>query len=325
MKKKFVLTLALVLMVAVSLSAATPVVVSGVFDFGYEVSIDDGVTTSLDQNSNLSTFVAVSSDYWKVTLGAYTGTMFADEVALESAKADIYLDKALADEGIDMGDLAVTLHVGVDVGNRAATVFANKNEWHKKSFEFRAGAGAANLGTTFKYGDLVELYLAADVDGGAFRVIGAKTAPVDGVTAALGYAVDNKLLAASVAVDVAALAGLDFDLGASLAYQGDFENEGTKVLAGVAGAYQGIGLWVEFVTDLDIHRLAAKASYATTLEGVDLDAGVKVSIDDFSDIEVGVAFDASAAYTMGGVKYKLALGYELKDAFTITPSVSFSF
>ena len=38
MKKKFVLTLALVLMVAVALPAATPVEVSGTFDFGYKIS-----------------------------------------------------------------------------------------------------------------------------------------------------------------------------------------------------------------------------------------------------------------------------------------------
>ncbi len=321
MKKKFVLTLALVLMVAVTLTAATPVEVSGTFDFGYKMTFKNPLTVTTSEGSKYNTFVSVSSDYWEVSLEGGT-ELFADgEKAPFTATADIFLDKALADEGVDMGDLGLTLHVGPGVGAAAQSVFADKADWKG----FKAEGTAANFGTTIAYGDLVEVYVAADAAAKKDIVIGAKSAPVDGVSVALGYAVAPKTFAGSVAADVAKLADLDFDLAVTAAYFGDFT--ANNVWASVAGAYEGIGLWVQYGTNLTVHRLAAKASYSTTVEGVDLGAGVTVSSLDLAadPLKVDVEFDASAAYTMGGVKYKLALGYKLDGDFHLTPSVSFSF
>jgi hypothetical protein len=321
MKKKFVLTLALVLMVAVTLFAAKPVEVSGTFDFGYKITFDP-VASALADNSNYSTFVSVTSDYWKVKLSA-GGGVFADEAG-NAMTADIYFSKALEAEGVDMGDVAVTLHAGTGVGKAAPSVFADKGGFKG----YKAEAGAPNAGATIKYSTLVEVYGAADLTKKNDFVFGAKTVPVDGVSAALGYATAGKVFAASAAADIKKLANLDFDLAASVAYQGVFADPKTnKIYASVYGSYAGIGLWVQYGTDTNWHKLGAKASYSTTIEGFDLGAGVKVSSADLAadEVKVDVEFDASAAYKLGGVKYKLALGYKIKGDFTITPTASFSF
>ncbi len=321
MKKKF-LTLALVLMVAVTLFAAKPVEVSGTFDFGYKITFNP-LGSVLADNSNYSTFLAVSSDYWKVKLTA-GGGVFANE-ADNAMTADIYLSKALAAEGVDMGDLDVTLHAGTDVGGDAPSVFADKGGFKG----YKATAAGPNAGATVKYGALVEVYGAADLTVKNDFVFGAKTTPVEGVSVALGYATAGKVFAASAAADVKKLANLDFDLAASVAYQGDFAANvvKNKIYASVYGNYSGIDLWVQYGTDTNWHKLAAKASYSTTIEGFDLAAGVKVGSADLTadPLKVDVTLDGSAAYTMGGVKYKLALEYVFDGAFTLTPSVSFSF
>jgi hypothetical protein len=319
MKKKF-LTLALVLMVAVTLFAAKPVEVSGTFDFGYKITFNP-LGSALADNSKYSTFVSVSSDYWKVNLTA-GGGVFANNVK-NAMTADIYLSKALAAEGVDMGDLDVTLHAGTGVGKSAPSVFADKAEFGA----YKAAAGNANAGATVKYGALVEVYGAADLTAKNDFVFGAKTTPVEGVSAALGYATAGKVFAASAAADIKKLANLDFDLAASVAYQGDFTAKTNKMYTSVYGSYSDIGLWVQYGTDTKWHRLAAKASYSTTIEGFGLAAGVKVASADLTadPLKVDVTLDGSAAYTLGGVKYKLALEYVVNGAFTLTPSASFSF
>ncbi|HPY45560.1 MAG TPA: hypothetical protein PLD69_09280 [Sphaerochaeta sp.] len=318
MKKKF-LTLALVLMVAVTLFAARPLEVSGNFNFGYDITFNPVASTAKDA-SNYSTFVSVTDDLWKITINGGGATVFADEAGI-TAKADIYLSKALAAEGVDMGDVELTLHAGTGVKTGAPSVFSDKDKFVK----IKAEAAKANAGATVKYGSLVEVYGAADLTVKNDFVFGVKTTPVDGVSVALGYGTSKKALAASVATDIKKLADLDFGLAVTAAYNADFANDKSEILANVAGDYAGIGLWVQYGTDLAKHKLSAKASYKTTLEGVTLTAGAKFAIADLANAKLGLTLDASAAYKFGGANYKLALEYVLDGAFTVSPSVSIAF
>ena len=301
MKKKFVLTLALVLMVAVTLFAARPLEVSGNFNFGYDITFDPLKSVAKD-TSNYSTFVSVTDDLWKITINGGGATVFADEAAI-TAKADIYLSKALAAEGVDMGDVELTLHAGTGVSKGAPSVFSDKDKFVK----IKAEAANANAGATVKYGTLVQVYGAADLTVKNDFVFGVKSTPVDGVSVALGYGTSKKALATSVAADIKKLADLDFDLAVTAAYNADFANDKSEILANVSGKYAGVGLWVQYGTDLNVHKLSAKASYSITVEGVDLSAGAKFAIADLANAKLDLTLDASAAYKFGGVKYKLAL------------------
>ena len=330
MKKKFVLTLALVLMVAVSLSAATPLEVSGSFKAGYTFTFDSAKTPAKAERDNKATINAeFAGDFWSLEIGG--NLQYGKDKALTAATAKIFLDKALAEEGVDMGDVSLTLHVGTDVGKGAPSVLADKNEYRKGK-----GVGmtkADNFGLTIGYADMVEVFFSMFPNKDFPMVVGAKVTPLDGVSVALGFSNDytaatHKAFAVSAKADVKALADLDFDLAVTGEYLMDLDADLSLINADITGGYAGATLWVAFNTDLTTHKLATKASYKTVVEGVTLSAGVKFSSDDLSDIankyEVGV--DASASYKLGGVTYALDLGYGVKaEKFTVKPSAAISF
>ncbi len=326
MKKKFVLTLALVLMVAVTLSAATPLEVSGKVSAGYTFAFGDGATPSAVANSGQATVNATfSGDAWKVELknAKYEGGKQDPVTALLT----IDLGKTLAAEGVDMGDVSLTLHAGTGVGQAAPTVSANVSK-QKKDVKMTAGN---NFGLTIGYAKLGTLYVSYDPVGGKSFVVGAKLAPVDGVTAALGFTNDQgreNAFGVSAAADIAKLADLDFTLKSTVEYVGVLTDPvGNHLLLDVAGDYEGIGLWVAYKTDFDKHGVTAKASYETEIEGFDLYAGAKIGSADVSNFgkNYKLEFEAGVSKVMSGVTYALDLGYKLKGLFTVTPSVTISF
>jgi len=325
MKKKFVLTLALVLMVAVTLSAATPLEVSGKVSAGYTFEFGDGATPSAVANSGKATVNATfKGDVWTVALKS--GTYKAGEEGV-TALLTIDLAKTLAAEGVDMGDVSLTLHAGTGVGQAAPTVSANVSK-QKKDVKMTAGN---NFGLTIGYAKLGTLYVSYDPVGGKSFVVGAKLAPVDGVTAALGFTNDQggeNAFGVSAAADIAKLADLDFTLKSTVEYVGVLTDPvGNHLLLDVAGDYEGIGLWVAYKTDFDKHGVTAKASYETEIEGFDLYAGAKIGSADVSNFgkNYKLEFEAGVSKVMSGVTYALDLGYELKGLFTVTPSVTISF
>lgn len=332
MKKKFVLTLALVLMVAGTLVAATPIEVSGTFDYGYEFDLTNGsVDETTGTAGELVTLLDFTGDFWKVSLGA-TEVEYNDEHAV-SATAEIYLDKALAEQGTDLGDLALTLHVGNGVGDGAASVLADKNDYRDGLGIEMTGADK-NFGVTVKYAEMVEVYASADPTLKALpMVVGAKFMPLDGVEAAVGFtnaygALENNAMAVSAKADVAALAGLDFALAATGEFLLDLGNEEQIITADVAGEYEGIGLWAAYqIAANDDNMLAANVSYETTVEDFTVSAGFTADLG-VLDVEEDEEFtiEAGANYAMGGATYALDAKYEIvAAAFTLTPSVSISF
>jgi hypothetical protein len=333
MKKKFVLTLALVLMVAGTLVAATPLEVSGTFDYGHDFVFTDDLDVNGTGNAGeLVTLLDFTGDFWKVSLDSGIAVEYHDEHAVK-ATAEIYLDKALAEQGTDLGDLALTLHVGNGVGDGAPSVLADKNEYRDGLGIEMTGAND-NFGVTVKYADMVEVYASADPTiATPPMVIGAKFMPLDGVEAAVGFtnaygALENNAMAVSAKADVAALAGLDFALAATGEFLLDLGNEKQIITADVAGEYEGIGLWVAYqIAANDDNLLAANVSYATTVEDFSVSAGFTADLG-VLDVEEDEEFtiEAGANYAMGGATYALNATYEIVAAtFTLTPSVSISF
>jgi hypothetical protein len=339
MKKKFVLTLALVLMVAGTLVAATPIEVSGTFKSGYEFKFNpNGVTQTVNdtKEAELVTLLNFTGDFWKVSLGA--DVMRYDDEADVAATAEIYLDKALAEQGIDMGDLGLTLHVGDGVSGEAPSVLADANDY-RDGLGLEMFTTGENFGVTIKYADMVEVYASVDPTLKALpMVLGAKLMPLDGVEAAVGFTNDfdrdkalpnnsNNGLAVSAKADVAALVGLDFALAATGEFLLDIDDEVNMITADVVGNYEGIGLMVAYQNDYSkANKLAAEASYSTTVSDFDLSASFKADLGviDTSDDET-YTIGAGAAYAMGGVTYALDAEYVFDGAFTLSPSVSISF
>jgi len=335
MKKKFVLTLALVLMVAGTLVAATPIEVSGSFKAGYDFAFaDTGNSTTPIQDHTANVTFEFAGDFWDLEIG---GDLVYDEEDID-ATAKIYLDKALAEQGLDMGDLAVTLHVGTGVSGSAPSVLADKGAYtDSDSTDYvdpiEMATTGDNFGVTVAYADMVEVYASAYPNTTFPMVIGAKVMPLDGVEAAVGFTNDyttaaNNAMTVSVKADIASLAGLqDIALAATGEFFFDIDAETSAIVADVDAGYAGFGLWVAYYNSmLDVNYMAAKASYSTTVSDFDLSASFKADLGviDTSDDET-YTIGAGAAYAMGGVTYALDAEYVFDGAFTLSPSVSISF
>lgn len=340
MKKKFVLTLALVLMVAASLMAATPVAVSGEFKAGYKFTFDNSgasVAVANDDGTNAAyaSDFKVAGENWDVSYAVLS----IDGDASQAATANIYLDKALAAQGMDMGDLTVKLSVGNYGTMSGPTVYSDPNGTvGDNSYKVRM-KGTNSAAATVGYGALGSVYFAADPTDGTNKpiVIGATVTPVDGISAAVAYTnyAEDKFykvaganpidadgaFGGSAKVDVAALAGLDFGLTASaqdIYFLGLKEN---YLLAAASASYQDIAAYAEYQLFDGTSNVVTKVTYSG-IENVS--AYAKLTLADLSNIATTVG--AGASYMMGDIKWALDAGYATSSkAFTLTPSVKVTF
>ncbi len=336
MKKKFVLTLALVLMVAASLMAATPLEVSGEFKAGYKFTFANASTADAANDYVATINASVTGDFWKVTLSNKAASEIAfgkKDSSYYNMKADLYLTKALAEQGMDMGDLGVTLHVGTGVGKDALTVLADKAKF-RDTLGIKM-ASAKNMAATVTYSDLVKFYVSADPTLKTVPMVAsASFDPIDGISAAVGFSNDfngGNGFAVSAKADVAKLVDVDFALVATGEFLMDLTNKTNIITADVVGSYEGIGLWVAFQNDAtSVNKLAAEASYATKVEDFDLNAAFKATMNDLSKIadkaKTEYTISAGAKYAMGGATYALDAAYKVNAAsFALTPSVKIVF
>jgi hypothetical protein len=321
MKKKFVLTLALVLMVAVTLTAA-PIELGGEFTASRTFTFDPtavAVASSLELNG-----LSVSGDFWKISVSS--GAIAFDSVA-NNASAEIYLDKALAEQGIDMGDITLTLGVG-DKGNSDLM-----HVYYDDPSKIVAMTGIA-MGTTdltVGYTDMVTAKAAVSFDTTNNPVaLSATFAPLDGVKAAAGFTnyagpTETKgAMAVSASVDVAALAGIE-DIGLS-AYVYDgfyFDSSDNYLDVAVQASYTDIDVTVAMNTNTatDKTGMFVEGSYGG-IENVGLSA--KLSLADLTGT-IATTIEAGGNYSMGGVKYALDAMYVVDGAFSLTPSVTIGF
>ena len=327
MKKKF-LTLALVLMVAVTLFAATPIEVSGELTAGYKFTFGGANPGTTEENGGKAKLVSsFTGDHWKVTIG---GALQYGENDVLNATAEIYLDKALKDQGVDMGDFKVTLHAGTGVGKGAYSVFANKGGLGDDEKEAVAMVTGDNAGITLGYGSLAKLYLSFFPNKKFPMVVSAQITPVDGVDVTVGYSNEsakNDLLA-TAKVDVKKLAGLDFDLASTMQFAYDVDAKAMVVGVDASTTIEGIGAYVAYRLAGKVNGLAAGASYSTTVEGFTVGGGADFKVTDLSDFanKWDLNVEASASYALGGATYKLVMGYGVQaKAFTLTPTVTIKF
>jgi len=314
MKKKFVLTLALVLMVAASLMAA-PLEITGEFSASKPFTFDP--TAVAPASAVKLSKVSASTDFWKVSIDGGFVSLDGGMTGV----ADIYLDKALAEQGVDMGDMTMTLSVGNKGGSGILSVYADPND----SLGGLSSAGAKPETSEFTIGyNMVTVKAGLTFDEANWPVqISAKLAPVDGVTATVGYAsyvsaTDTKGgIGGSVKVDVAALADLDFDLAVSVYDKYLIESEDNTLFVAAEAGFGDVAADAEFIMGAT-NDLIFNASYSG-IENVGLSAGL--SMTDLSNIDRAVT--GAVDYTMGGVKYKLAAEYD--GGLTLTPSITIKF
>ncbi|AEV28844.1 hypothetical protein SpiGrapes_1020 [Sphaerochaeta pleomorpha str. Grapes] len=330
MKKKFVLTLALALIVAASLVAA-PVTLTGSFKAGYTYTSGTSAITVANTPEINTDGLAITGDFWKVAVASDLFT-FGDDNAVKGT-GTIYLDKALAAQGTDMGDVTITLAIGNSGTMSGLNVYSDPNGTvGDEGYKVRQ-KGAYSTSVTVGYGSMVTVNATADPTDKVNKPFGlsAKFAPVDGVSAAVAYTnyAENKwtstidadgAIGGSVCVDVAALAGLDFGLKASAIdtyFLGQKEN---NLLAALSASYGDVSGWTEYQLFDGTSNLKVSASYAG-IENVGLSASV--TLTDLSNISTKIG--AGANYTMGGVKYALDGAYVIDGDFTLTPSVKITF
>ena len=348
MKKKFVLTLALVLMVAVGLSAATPLTVGGTFKTGYEFTfVENGNAIAAAEKGSeaKNAAISISGDFWKVSLSAKTGMLFDAKMA---AKAEIYLDKALAEQGMDMGDLTLKMAIGNmgDLGGLSA--YSNKRD-DLQDLKMSSGFdGAYAASMTVGYGDLVTVMVGVDpvsfLDQDAALaknnaiILSAKSEPVEGVTAAIAYTnVSNGLkdtntsadgaFAGSVNIDIAALAGLDFGLGVSAYDLYNFEKKENNLYVELNGSFADFSAWTEYRILDKTNDMKLEVAYAG-IENVGLSAFVELGdiTKQAAADEVTVKIGGGVNYKMGGVTYALDADYAVQaKTFTMSPTVKISF
>lgn len=352
MKKRFVLVLALILLVA-STAFAADVKFTGGFKTGYNFVWDkDGnLTTSVsdDSKNSLGTEgwlylkLADADGFWTLT---YKGTPDLNKTNYMKAAASISLDKALAKAGVDMGDVTLGLSIGGAKNNSVYTVYSDPrsdvdDNWgmaHSAGFATKVEVGYAKLGSlmvSFNPGETTGKF-----DFGA----ALKVTPVDGVSVAVGFVnnypvkltgslAGNNGLRASALVDVAKLASLkDMSLTVSGDYALWMKCFTGDVNGSVMHAAAVFGM-NKFTVSSEFRMIDSYATEKKTTSGLynkvvysgieNVGLNANFDIKDFSDASNNMAFGANASYKLGGVTYAAGIGYATSTkSFNIKPTVA---
>ena len=332
MKKKFVLIMALVLMVAVTLTAA-PVELKGSFKAGYKFTFDNPVTIAPAFNDKSNQVVidalSVTADYWKVSISD-AGSFFEDT----KGNITLYLDKALADEGVDMGDVSLSVVLGNKTTMDGLTVYGDPDGTYAVNAGKLRMTGSFSTGVTIGYASLGSAYIAFDPTNAARNMLASvKVTPVDGIAMAFGWAKKTAASAdgsinGSVKVDVAALANLDMALTASAIALFNLDDDSMEILAAVDTEIEGIGLWAEYTNLTKLHGIGVGASYDVN-EKLGVSAGFRTT--DLANIDTTYSVSAGATYGLfGGATYALDFGFAYdtvaaKGLFSMTPTVKVTF
>lgn len=329
MKKKFVLTLALVLMVAATL-VAFPIELTGSIKAGYKLTFDPITFVPANTPEINIDALSVTGDFWKV--GVAGGTLAFDTDNAIKGTLSIYLDKALAAQGVDMGDFTLTVSLGNKGTVSGLHVYTDPNaSVGDEGYRVRQ-KGAYSTEVQIGYGSLLTASVSADPTDKTNKPVqfSVKTTPMEGVSAAVAYTnyAENKWTATndadgaiggSVAVDVAALAGLNFGLSVSAIDTYFIGQEENYLLGGVKASYEDVAAYAEYQLFDGTSNLIAKATYSG-IENASVYA--KLTLNDFNDIATIIGVGAS--YKMGGVTYALDAEYAA-EALALTPSVKVSF
>jgi len=275
MKKRFVLVLALILLVASASLFADPthVTVTGKARIGYKFTFTDGsnpASASAKTNIIYLDSLAVKGDVFKVSFSDVLGASSDDDWDSKGT-AEIYVDKVAKAAGNDWGDFTLTIGGGNKTNASAPIVYSDPNSTVSDNNYARLRmtgtyVAYANIGYT-KMFSLYVSYTPIDwnTDNKTYPIMAsAMVAPVDGVSFTAGWtayanrkavAGDYKkgAIGGSVLVDVKKLAKLDFDLKASAIdtlYLDDSDSAtdqaANDLLAAVSGGMSSWAAYVEF-------------------------------------------------------------------------------
>jgi hypothetical protein len=185
-------------MAAVAVTAA-PVTLTGSFKAGYKFAFP-GITAVNASGKEISIDgLSIADDFWKVSVAS--GALDFGEDNAIGGKLSIYLDKALAANGVDMGDVTATFEIGNSGVMSGPTVYTDPNGTvSDNSYKVRM-AGTYSSALTLGYGTIGSVYFAfspvkttvsgnaadGSVAGRTPIVIGATVNPIDGVSAAVAF------------------------------------------------------------------------------------------------------------------------------------------
>ena len=358
MKKKFVLVLALVLMAAVAVTAA-PVTLTGSFKAGYKFSFP-GVVASNTPEINTDG-LALTGDFWKVGVASDLFT-FGDNNAVKGTLT-VYLDKALAANGVDMGDVTATFAIGNSDVMSGPTVYTDPNGTvSDNSYKVRM-AGTYSSALTLGYGTIGSVYFAfspvktvasspvavATADGSVAGrtpiVIGATVNPIDGVSAAVAFtdyaqkkfdkiadptdADADKIATYDTKGAIGGSVALDVaklvstDFALSVSAQ-DIYYLGQAKNYLLAAVSGGVGD-VSAYAEYQLFDQTSNVIAKVSYSGIkNASMYAKLSLNDLSSISTEVS--AGASYAMGGVTYALDGTYKSTGkVFELTPSMKVTF
>ncbi|MDY4610269.1 MAG: hypothetical protein SPD11_06625 [Sphaerochaetaceae bacterium] len=346
MNKKFVATLALVLIAATAFAGVN---FTGTFKAGYVFSFTDGVFAATPKtvdgtaaNTEAYMYLKAADDggLWTVT---FKGTAAFNESAGVKAGASLNLGKALATKGVDLGDFGIVASIGANSNMSGLNVYTDPfSTIGDNGYKLRS-AGGYSAGLTLNYAKLVKVNFASNMKTPAgdgtndFNfVLSASSEPVDGIQLAVGYAnkYQNKHTSSatfgkngvdgSVTVNVAKLAGLD-DISLSVSAHDLYlvDAKLNYLTTGLSFGIAKVGAYVEYTLYDNISGIKAKVSYS----GIeDLGMYAKFVASDFANFSDSITVSGGADYTMGGVKYSLDLAYAIgAKKFSITPACKITF
>mgnify|MGYP001396224958 CR=1 FL=1 len=359
MKKKFVLVLALVLLVA-STAFAGDVKFSGRVRQGYVFRFytngDAAKITSKRVKEGKLTFKVEDADgLWSLNFGDLNGTLDSNDKL--AANASISLSKAMEKAGVDMKDWSIALGIGntgADTGLRAY------NDVNGNGYDKFKNNGTYSADVTVGYGKMVSVKVSADpvtvkndtTENKRSFAVTALVTPVDGVKVAAGYGYNfvggatttaapvtaKNAIYGAVTVDIAKLASMkDFNLKVSAWDQYAFKDTSTTpeteaknwMQANIALGTAKVSGYVEYSIFNKVQNLNVTANF-NVVKNMGLDAYFDLgTMNDADEMTWDIGGDVS--YTFGGVVYSLNAEYDHakkgsdKHSFALTPAVAISF
>lgn len=292
-----------------------------------------------DTNSTkLNLGAADDNGYWSVGL---EGEIYLDG----SAQNDVKQNRVMGDLTVDLAKIIAgpesdwSAQLSLVAFDRITGLRAYSNKSGLSYDRIRTAEQGLWTSLTIGYTDLVQFQIGGAPtlsvwDKGANKLTGdakgdfivsALVKPLDGLSVSAGWAlVGNKDVAtaagadgefnAAVDVNIAKLAGLDFDLGVGVA---DRINFGSEIANGLAAQVYGGGDvasgYVEYVLDGDISRLHA---------GVDLNVVENMILNlyggagDFSAENGNWYVGGNVGYSVSGITFQLNLQYAAGDYMT---------
>jgi|GEM_PF-1290697 len=342
MKKRFVLVMALILLVA-SASVFADVKITGSFRAGYKFVWNNdnklavtAVKRATGAESRTYMNVADKDGIWSINFSGALVLNNSDIINLSPATltgtrsaATISLDKALKTANVDLKDVTVDLSIGNTTHTAALWAYSDPlgNEYYLEN------TGVYSTALTVGYAKMVKVRFGFDPSVGVaaasdkeFRmVLSALVTPVDGVSVAGGFAnraydeqksTDYKTgLDASVNADIAKLAQLDKDVkvGASAHlryYAKDTSDNDVKLTfldGALTGGYKTISGYVEYRGSFDgVNSDNNKngMQVKATYSGIK-NASLYASYDlnNFKSTDHVSKITVGATYTLAGIKF----------------------